>query len=54
LEDRYYSAKHHGLLELGLMPYFMTDEVVVEMLEQVIANKDQIDESKIMPRVSWR
>jgi len=53
LEDHYYNAKHHGLLELGLQPHCMTDEVLAEMLEKVIAYKDQIDRAKIMPRVKW-
>ena len=53
LEDHYYNAKHHGLLELGLKPHYMTDDVLAEMLEQVIAYKDQIDHAKILPRVKW-
>jgi UDP-sulfoquinovose synthase len=52
-EDHYYNAKHSGLIELGLKPHYMTDEVLAEMLEQVICYKDNIDESKIMPRVKW-
>ena len=52
-EDHYYNPKHRGLLELGLKPHFMTDEVVAQMLEQVISYKDRIDTRKIMPRVRW-
>ncbi|RMH12029.1 MAG: NAD-dependent epimerase/dehydratase family protein, partial [Gammaproteobacteria bacterium] len=51
LEDHYYNATHSGLLELGLKPHIMTEEVLVEMLEQVIRYKDNIDSDKIMPRV---
>lgn len=53
LEDHYYNAKHSGLLELGLNPHYMTDDVVAAMLEQVINYKDEIDVGKIMPRVRW-
>ena len=53
-EDHYYNAMHSGLIELGLEPHYMTDQVLVEMLEQVIRYKDNIDESKIMPRVKWK
>jgi len=53
LEDHYYNAVHSGLMELGLKPHYMTDEVLASMLEQVIAYRDQIDNSKIMPRVKW-
>jgi len=53
LEDHYYNAKHHGLLELGLKPHFMTDDVIAAMLERVIQYKAAIDPRKIMPRVKW-
>lgn len=53
LENHYYNAKHSGLLELGLKPHFMTDDVLAEMLEKVIAYKDQIDPGRILPRVKW-
>ncbi len=53
LEDHYYNASHSGLLELGLEPHLMTDEVLAEMLEQVIRYKSNIDARKIMPRVKW-
>ncbi len=53
LEDHYYNAAHSGLLELGLKPHYMTDNVLAEMLEQVIRYKENIDERIIMPRVRW-
>jgi UDP-sulfoquinovose synthase len=52
-EEHYYNARHHGLIELGLKPHHMTDDVVSEMLERVIHYKDRIDERKILPRVKW-
>ncbi len=52
-EDHYYNPTHSGLLELGLEPNYMTDEVIAAMLEQVIKYKDHIDPQKIMPRVRW-
>ena len=52
-EDHYYNPDHSGLMDLGLEPHYMTDEVVAGMLERVIEYKDRIDEDKIMPRVSW-
>jgi len=53
LEDHYYNARHHGLLELGLKPHFLTDEVLVGMLERILKYKDRIDKSKVLPRVRW-
>ncbi len=52
-EDHYYNAKNSGLIDLGLEPHFMTDEVLTEMLERIIEHRDNIDESRIMPRVKW-
>ncbi len=53
-EDHYYNPAHSGLTELGLQPHYMTDEVVAQMLEEVLKYKEQIDPSKIMPRVKWK
>jgi len=52
-EEHYYNPAHSGLLQLGLEPHFMRDEVIAEMLSQVLRYKDQIDKGKILPRVSW-
>ncbi len=52
-EEHYYNPKLSGLLELGLEPHFMTDEVVGSMLEIVLKYKDAIDPAKILPRVRW-
>lgn len=53
-EEHYYNPTHSGLLELGLQPHFMTEDVLTAMLERIIAEKDRIDLGRIMPRVSWR
>jgi len=53
LEDHYYNAKHSGLLELGLDPNYLTDEVLTEMLKTVMTYEGNIDPQKIMPRIKW-
>ena len=53
-EEHYYNPAHSGLLELGLQPTYMTDEILAQMMEQVICYKDQIVTSKILPRVRWK
>ena len=53
LEDHYYNASHTGLLELGLKPHYLTDDVVASMLEKVIKYKNSIDRRIVMPRVRW-
>jgi UDP-sulfoquinovose synthase len=53
-EEHYYNPAHYGLLELGLQPHFMTDEVVAEMLDRVRGHRDLINVDRILPRVRWR
>ena len=53
MEDHYYNPAHSGLLDLGLKPNYMSDDVLAAMMETVIAHKDAIDTAKILPRVRW-
>jgi UDP-sulfoquinovose synthase len=52
-EDHYYNPAHSGLVELGLKPHYLTDEVLTTMIERVARYRDQIQTAKIMPRVRW-
>jgi UDP-sulfoquinovose synthase len=52
-EDHYYNPAHSGLLQLGLKPHFLTDDVMASMLERVVRHRDSIDTRKILPRVRW-
>lgn len=53
-EEHYYNPIYTGLLELGLEPNYMTEEVLGHMLEKILKYKDGIDNYKIFPRVSWK
>ena len=53
LEEHYYNPQSSGLMDLGLDPHYMTDEVISAMLEKVLKYKDSIDGRKILPRVRW-
>jgi UDP-sulfoquinovose synthase len=52
-EEHYYNPRHTGLLELGLEPSYLTDDVVAEMLEFAMAHKEQIDRGQIFRKVEW-
>lgn len=52
-EEHYYNPAHSGLLELGLDPHYMTDEIIGDMLERVLQYEKSIDRGKILPRVVW-
>ena len=52
-EEHYYNPKHQALLDLGLQPRFLTDDVVADLLERVCRHRQAIDTRCIMPRVRW-
>jgi UDP-sulfoquinovose synthase len=52
-EEHYYNPAHTGLLELGLKPHYLTDDVATAMLSFVLKYKDRIHRDYILPRVSW-
>lgn len=53
LEEHYYNPKHTGLLELGLTPNYLTDEVLSEMISFVEKHKNNISEHKIFRGTKW-
>jgi UDP-sulfoquinovose synthase len=52
-EEHYYNPAHSGLLELGLKPHYMTEEVLSSMIRRILPFKEQIDRRRILPRVRW-
>jgi UDP-sulfoquinovose synthase len=52
-EEHYYNPAHSGLLDLGLKPHYMTDDVIASMLERILRYRDQIAVERILPRVRW-
>ncbi len=53
LEEHYYRPAHTGLVELGLKPHFLTEEVLIEMMNFVIKHKHNIAEHKIFRGTKW-
>jgi UDP-sulfoquinovose synthase len=52
-EDHYYNPAHTGLLELGLQPNYLSQEVLGEMMETVIEHKANINRDSIFRGVKW-
>ena len=52
-EEHYYNPKHTGLLELGLKPNYLTEDVLVEMLETALKYRNQIRTDQISLGVKW-
>jgi UDP-sulfoquinovose synthase len=53
-EEHYYNPAHTGLLDLGLKPHYLTEEVIAQMMETVLKYKDNIKESSIFRGVKWQ
>jgi UDP-sulfoquinovose synthase len=52
-EEHYYNATHTKLVELGLEPNLLDDEVVGRLLETIQRYKDRILLGPIAPRTKW-
>ncbi|EIE19015.1 UDP-sulfoquinovose synthase [Coccomyxa subellipsoidea C-169] len=53
-EEHYYNAKRTKLVDLGLQPHFLSDNLVDSLLNFAIQYKDRIDLDLIKPAVDWR
>jgi UDP-sulfoquinovose synthase len=54
LEQHYFNAKNTKLLDLGLQPHFLSDALLDSLLNFAVKYRDRIDESQILPKVSWK
>jgi UDP-sulfoquinovose synthase len=52
-EEHYYNPSHTGLLELGLQPHYLTNEILTEMGRLVVKHRPQINLDQIVPKVKW-
>src|ERR1700761_4599586 len=53
-EEHYYNAKHSKLIDLGLQPHYLSENLLDSLLKIAVKYQDRIDPSLIMPRVNWR
>jgi UDP-sulfoquinovose synthase len=53
-EEHYYNPVHTKLLDLGLKPSYLGDELVRSMLKTIERNRDRVIESAIDPRTRWK
>ncbi|QIE57000.1 NAD-dependent epimerase/dehydratase family protein [Pikeienuella piscinae] len=52
-EEHYYNPVHTGLLDLGLQPNKLTDEVMDEMMRVILRYRDDIVTERIFRGVKW-
>ncbi len=53
-EHHYYNAANRNLLDLGLQPHLLGDELVQSMLTVIQDHRDRVITRAIEPRVRWR
>jgi UDP-sulfoquinovose synthase len=53
LEEHYYHPEHTGLLELGLQPNLLTEQVLAEMMQYVLKYKANIQQQRIFRGAKW-
>jgi len=52
-DQHYYHAKHTKLLDLGLVPHYLSESLLDSVLGMALKFKDRIDRRLIMPKVRW-
>lgn len=52
-EEHYYNPTYQGLIELGVKPHYLTDDVMAEMFKVVEKYKDSIRQDVIFKGVKW-
>lgn len=52
-EDHYYNPVHTGLLDLGLTPHYLTDQVLAEIMKMALRYKNRIEKETIFRGVKW-
>ncbi|WP_085520621.1 NAD-dependent epimerase/dehydratase family protein [Tuberibacillus sp. Marseille-P3662] len=52
-EDHYYKAINTNLIDLGLEPHLLTDDVLRNILKTVIKHKDRVIKENVMPQITW-
>ncbi|SDK45843.1 NAD-dependent epimerase/dehydratase family protein [Lacicoccus qingdaonensis] len=53
-EEHYYNAVNTALIDLGLEPHLLTDEVLEEILTYSLQHKDRIIVDNVLPKVTWK
>jgi UDP-sulfoquinovose synthase len=52
-EEHYYNPTYHGLIDIGVEPHYLTDEVMAGMFRVVERYKDNIRTDVIFKGIKW-
>jgi UDP-sulfoquinovose synthase len=53
-EQHYYHAVNDKLMQLGLEPHYLGDELIFSMLNIIRGHKDRISLGEVAPKTQWR
>ena len=53
-EDHYYNVKYTGLLDMGLNPHYLTDEILENFFKVTDKYRDRINRDAIFKGISWK
>ncbi|MDQ0190853.1 NAD-dependent epimerase/dehydratase family protein [Alicyclobacillus cycloheptanicus] len=53
-EEHYYHAVHTKLLDLGLQPHLLSDDLIADLIETATRYRDRVDFDVIAPSSTWR
>lgn len=53
-EEHFYEAVNTNLLDLGLKPHFLTEDVIRKILKTAIVYKDRVIKENVLPTVTWK
>ncbi|MEG4231150.1 NAD-dependent epimerase/dehydratase family protein [Microcoleus sp. Pol11C3] len=53
-EEHYFNAKNTNLLDLGLLPHYLSDSLLDSLLNFATKYQHRVDKNQILPKVSWR
>lgn len=54
VEEHFYEAVNTNLLDLGLEPHLLTDDVIREVLKLALVHKNRVIKENVLPTVKWK
>ncbi|MBI1975618.1 MAG: NAD-dependent epimerase/dehydratase family protein [Candidatus Vogelbacteria bacterium] len=52
-EEHYFNAKNTSLIDLGLMPHLLTEQVIERMMKKIMVAREHIDRDIVHPHIRW-
>ncbi len=52
-EEHHYNPAHTGLIDLGLEPHYLSEDVLIRMMQFVQKHKEKVSGDKIFKKVTW-